>query len=342
MFLSKRDNGYFFIQYFDPKQSKIRRISTKTKEKKEAEHFLLDFKARLIPQNQENENSTNKITLENFKVEYVQYVEGSKSKSYSRSINLSFKQLIESAGNILLQDLSPKMLDQFIVKRFSTSPSAAILYYRTLKAALSKAITWGYIYDNPLTKVKPPRKFKRTPEFISLEQFQVLLTYEQRQLFKDVFTFAFYTGMRLSEITHLKNSWIDIDRKMITVKNSDTFVTKSKKERVIPISNCICELITSKYIEFTNNENKYFFVGQNGRKLNEFYVSKQFKKLIRKSGIDERIHFHSLRHSFASRLVQKGASLFVVKELLGHEDITTTQIYSHLQTQNLIDAINVL
>jgi integrase/recombinase XerD len=64
--------------------------------------------------------------------------------------------------------------------------------------------------------------------------------------------------------------------------------------------------------------------------LNEDYVSKKFKVAVRDSGLNDNIHFHTLRHSFASRLIQKGASVFVVKELLGQEDIKTTQIYSHL------------
>ncbi len=77
-------------------------------------------------------------------------------------------------------------------------------------------------------------------------------------------------------------------------------------------------------------------------KLNEDYASKHFKKAVRDSGLNDNIHFHTLRHSFASRLIQKGASVFVVKELLGHEDIKTTQIYSHLKTENLAEAVNLL
>jgi len=89
-------------------------------------------------------------------------------------------------------------------------------------------------------------------------------------------------------------------------------------------------------------KNDYIFYRVTCIKLNEDYVSKQFKKVVREVGLTENIHFHTLRHSFASRLIQKGASVFVVKELLGHEDIKTTQIYSHLQTENLTEAINLL
>ncbi len=80
----------------------------------------------------------------------------------------------------------------------------------------------------------------------------------------------------------------------------------------------------------------------NDVKLNQECVSKNFKKAVRKSKLSERIHFHSLRHSFASILVQKGASIYVVKELIGHSDISTTQIYSHTNLENLRNAIQKL
>ncbi|MCL5027975.1 MAG: tyrosine-type recombinase/integrase, partial [Bacteroidetes bacterium] len=88
--------------------------------------------------------------------------------------------------------------------------------------------------------------------------------------------------------------------------------------------------------------NEVVFFRLKGRKLHQETISKQFKDAVRKSNLNEKIHFHSLRHSFASLLAQKGVSLYIIKELLGHEDLATTQIYSHLQQQNLRDAVNLL
>ena len=85
-----------------------------------------------------------------------------------------------------------------------------------------------------------------------------------------------------------------------------------------------------------------FFINSNGIKFNEDFISKQFKKIIRKANLNDDIHFHTLRHSFASILVQRGVSLYVVKELLGHEDIKTTQVYSHLTQVSLSNAVNLL
>ena len=77
-------------------------------------------------------------------------------------------------------------------------------------------------------------------------------------------------------------------------------------------------------------------------KFTEDFISKQLKNTVRKTNLSDDIHFHTLRHSFASILVQRGVSLYIVKELLGHEDIKTTQVYSHLTQVSLSNAVNLL
>jgi len=146
----------------------------------------------------------------------------------------------------------------------------------------------------------------------------------------------------LSELINMKWNWIDLQHRMITVRNSSGFQTKSKKDRIIPMSNQVHEIYSRRFNQSQYYLNGFVFYRQKEIKLYGPFVSKKFKSVVRKLNLDERIHFHSLRHSFASSLVQKGVSLYIVKELLGHSDIATTQIYSHLRTQNLFDAINKL
>ena len=84
------------------------------------------------------------------------------------------------------------------------------------------------------------------------------------------------------------------------------------------------------------------FCKENGKAFTGDYVSKKFKRACKAAGMDKAIHFHSLRHSFASNLAQKGVSLYVIKELLGHSSISTTEIYSHLNMDSLKEAIRIL
>jgi integrase/recombinase XerD len=86
---------------------------------------------------------------------------------------------------------------------------------------------------------------------------------------------------------------------------------------------------------------KYVFCKENGERFTGDYVSKTFKQACKDAGMDNAIHFHSLRHSFASNLVQKGVNLYTIKELLGHSSIATTEIYSHLNMDSLKDAIRM-
>jgi integrase/recombinase XerD len=240
-------------------------------------------------------------------------------------------------------NLTPRVLDQFISQRFATAPWSALMYYRTLKAAFSKAAVWGYISENPLKKIKPPKQKKSLPVFLSKSDFELIISHTPTKILQDIFTTAFYSGMRLGEILNLVWECIDFNRKIITIKNINGFITKNKKERVIPMNSSLLKLFLDRYeTSKILKQNNYIFNKVIGVKLNEDYVSKSFKRAVRSAGLNEDIHFHTLRHSFASNLIQKGASIYVVKELLGHESISTTQIYSHLQSENLSQAVSLL
>ena len=91
-----------------------------------------------------------------------------------------------------------------------------------------------------------------------------------------------------------------------------------------------------------NNNNDLMFLAKNKVMFNQDYISRQFKKSVRKFKLNEAYKFHTLRHSFVSNLVNSGASLFIFQQLLGHQDLKTTQIYSHLKTENLFEAVNLL
>ncbi len=335
---NKKSPYYQVIYYVNGKRTTI---STKEKEKREAEKYLETFKnAKKGIETEEKELTKQilqNITLSDFEKEYLEYVVPTKSKAYIRSIKLSFKQLESFLGNILLSKINVKALDQFITSTFSRTERGAHLYYRTLKAAFTKAVVWEYLSENPFKKIKFPKVAKSHPVFISVEEFKLICSAVEEQFLKDLFTVAFYTGMRLGEIVNMKSNWIDLNNKIITIRNGESFRTKSKKERIIPFNRNL-KNIFEKYI---GKEDEYIFTRIEQIKLREDFVTKKFKKAVRSIGLNDKIHFHTLRHSFASMLIQKGVSLYVVKELLGHEDLSTTQIYSHLSTKNLYDAISM-
>ncbi len=344
MYVAKiRRSQYYQIVYFIEGRRKT--LSTKATEKKEALKFLESFKITFNNHAQEpiiSQDESHSPLLSKFQNEYLEFTRLTKSNSYLESISFSFRQFISFCGDIPLHEIDTRTLDKFITSSFSRTQRGAHHYYRTLKAAFNKAIEWNYISSNPFTKVKFPKLSKSFPGFISEDELLIILANTPYQYLKDIFIVGFYTGLRLGELINMQWSWINFFQNQITVRCTDEFITKSKKERIVPMSEKVRSVLINRFNSSLHQPNEVVFYRIKGRKLHQETISKQFKQEVRKSNLNEKIHFHSLRHSFASLLAQKGVSLYIIKELLGHEDLATTQVYSHLQKQNLRDAIHQL
>lgn len=338
MYLVRYPNRTPYYQLVYKKNNKLTSVSTKATTKAAALKFLFDFQERLVTQEKRKP-----ISISKFQDEYLAFITPTKSKSYYRSIQLAFNMLIDHIGNMQLDQIGYKEFENFIIFTFERTKSGASLYYRTLKAAFNKAVDWSYIAFNPLIKVKLPKLPTSLPCFITEQQLNAILEACANELLKDVFVTLFHSGLRAGELTNLKWNDVDLKSRTITIRNTIDFTTKGKKERIIPINDKLFKVLQRRLPKiFDLNFTQYVFYTIPGIKLNVDYISKQFKKSVREAKLDEKIHLHTLRHSFASMLVQKGVSLYVVKELLGHQDLEVTQIYSHLQSQNLVDAVNLL
>lgn len=344
MFLVKHHKSPFYqLVYFV--NGKRNSISTKSKIKSEAMKFLLEFQNPIEvrpPEKIIQPAAELPITLSIFRQEYISYLTPTKSTHYISAINYSFKEFIQFVDDIPLTKIDMRIVDKFIIFSYSRTQRGAHLFYRTLKAAFNKAVVWNYISFNPFTKVKFPKLSKSYPAFISEDELLIILTNTPYPYLKEIFTVGFYTGLRLGELINMKWGWINFFQNQITVKCSNGFTTKSKKERIVPISEKVRCILITRFNLAVHQSDEFVFFRIQRRKLHQETISKQFKEAVRKSNLHEKIHFHSLRHSFASLLAQKGVSLYIIKELLGHEDLATTQIYSHLQQQNLRDAVNLL
>lgn len=338
MYLIKTKRSPFYQIAFKNDLGKMTTISTGKKSKSDALIFLSEFKTsnKKLPQ-------SNEIKLNDFGLEFIDQVRPKLSAKYIKSIEVAFKRFELFAGNLFISQIDHKLAENFILNEFQNSKFMAAAYYRILKSAFSKAHEWKYILENPFKKFKLPKLPKSLPVFINAKQLDLILSKTQSQLMKNIFITAFHTGLRLSELLNLRWNMFDFEKKIITLKQSDSFTTKNKQERIIPINETLLEILLDIFLKqhkktftslvFTNGKT----IGISGER-----VSKTFKRAVRAANLDESFHFHTLRHSFASNLIQCGVSLFIVKELLGHKDFTTTQIYSHVQTKNLSDAVKKL
>lgn len=194
---------------------------------------------------------------------------------------------------------------------------------------------------NPFKDFKLPKIQYKTPNFISQEELKLIIETTDQKILRYIFTFAFYTGLRLSEITNLKWEDVNLFNQIIQVGAND-FITKSKKIRIIPLAKPATEILTKIKSDHYSNEIEYVFCKNRYSKYSGDYISRQFKKVVRKTGLKKDFKFHSLRASFGSYLLQKGVPISSISKLLGHFSIAVTEKhYASLSLNNLIDAIKV-
>ena len=144
------------------------------------------------------------------------------------------------------------------------------------------------------------------------------------------------SGLRVSELINLKLNDISLDEDVVRI------LGKGSKERIVPIGDCAKEALNN-YINiyrkdlFKNNRSDYLFLSKNGTKLSRQYFFKLIKKQSSLNNINKNISPHTLRHSFATHMLNYGADLRSIQELLGHSDISTTQIYTHISQSKIKD-----
>jgi len=285
-----------------------------------------------------------KHSLQKFAKEYIDHIKSYGELKYIISVELTLRHLLDCLGkgkNISKIDRSD--VNAVIAKLKATAPKGYRVYFRNLKAAFNVALQWKYINSNPFEKVKLPKKQKVLPAYIFPDQLELIIDNMDNVDLKEIVYFAFYTGCRRNEILNLRWKDIDLKKKNITIGNHE-YTTKTKSQRIVPIPDNLLTMLEKRLASRTQNNKKddsFVFSKPNGFPFHEDVPSKAFKSACRKAGIDERIHFHSLRHSFASYHVSNGTELYVVRDLLGHSSVTTTEIYSHLDTKSIQNSTKV-
>jgi integrase/recombinase XerD len=195
--------------------------------------------------------------------------------------------------------------------------------------------------DNPTVKIESPHIEKTLPDFLTSQEINRLFgsiseidIYELRD--KAIFELLYSCGLRISEAIEILYGNIDFENSYIKVTG------KGNKERIVPFGDEAKRLL-KKYLSESrpniigNRESEFLFISKKGSKLNRKSVWRLLKNYVVRTKINKNITPHTLRHSFATHLVENGMDLRSVQELLGHVDISTTQIYTHLAKKKLQD-----
>lgn len=276
-------------------------------------------------QNLDSEKNCSQSTLTSYRTDLSQVLLFFKMKKYSTNINdISTIQVREYINYMKFE----KQLHTNTIRRKIHSLSS--LFTFCLQNEL--------IVKNPMFPISAPKEEKCLPIYLNQAELERLLeaplkynrleNHKKRDLAM-LATLAF-TGVRKTELLNLDWSDIDFGTRTITVRQG-----KGKKDRKIPIIPPLDEYLWNYLQERLPLSNQSIFISDHGTRISSSNYHVIFKRYVRKAGLDSKISSHKIRHTFATLMYQNGVDIKTIKELLGHEDLNTTNIYTHCSVQHL-------
>ena len=251
--------------------------------------------------------------------------------SYVQDIE-SFKKFLNEVGSDF-HDANPQLIRMYISRQMEEGKTNVTCCRRiaALRHFYTFLVRGNFVKENPFLLVGSPKKEIRYPEALYLEQVEELFTKNKERTdelrFRDqaIIELLYASGVRVSELVSIKMNKIDLKNRAIRI------LGKGRKERIVMFSRS-CQLTLKEYIQKSKliNASNYLFTNAKGEQLTTRGVEYILKSIQDKCGMQLGLHPHLLRHTFATHLLEGGADLRVIQELLGHESINTTQIYTHI------------
>ncbi len=254
--------------------------------------------------------------------------------SYGENLLLVSKYLNKDLINVTRDDIKN------FFDNFDGDVKTKAHYLTVLNSFYKYLLFMGKCSINPCDGIKHPKLSKKLPECLTSEEinklFDIRLTKPIDYRNKAMLEVLYATGTRISELINLELNQIDFDECIIRVTG------KGKKDRIIPIGDTAMDALKNYILNYRiflvkTNDNNYVFLNKNGSKISRQGFFKILKGLAFDAGIKKDISPHTIRHSFATNLLNNGADLRIIQELLGHENLQTTEIYSHLTNKKIED-----
>ena len=271
---------------------------------------------------------------------------GNTLDAYMRDVRKLESFTISELDNLSPQNITYENLQEYIyqLSKNKISERSQARAISSIKAFFKFLLEDDYRTDNPATLLEGPKLGLYLPDTLSEEDINRIITCIDNSTDigkrnKCILEVLYGCGLRVSELIDLKISNINFKESYIMVEG------KGEKTRLVPLANTTAEFIRS-YIHTVRNKTKInkkyedtLFLNSRGTNMSRVIVFIIIKELTQKAGISKSISPHTFRHSFATHLLQNGADLRFIQEMLGHSSITTTQVYTHLKTEELRDVI---
>ncbi len=283
--------------------------------------------------------------------QFTKYIESEKRFSlhtltaYTKDLEQFFSYINNQYNPSSIHDIDHHMIRSWIVSLVNKDikPRSINRKLSTLKSYYKFLRKENLVSENPLIKIPPLKPEKKLPEFVSQEKMDLLLDdVEFENNFegtrnKLIIEILYFTGMRLSELTGLKDSDIDLEKQQLKV------IGKRNKERIIPfeqnLKNSLYTYISIRNSEFEKSESEdNFLLTSKGRKIYNKLVYRVVNLYLSRVSTLQKTSPHILRHTFATHMLNNGADLNAIKELLGHANLSATQVYTH----NTIDKLKTI
>ncbi len=269
--------------------------------------------------------------------------------SYNFDLNKFFDYLGDNTQLDKINSIDEKVINDFlkyirkceIKEGFNYSDKSISRYISTLKSFFKFLEAEDYIDSNPIDNISAPKVARKLPVVLSVEEVEEILkkpddskALEIRD--KAILETMYASGLRVSEVISLVIENIFFDEGFLRV------IGKGSKERLVPIGNSALKCI-EKYLNEVRNKicNKKsgstLFLNARGGKLSRMAIWNIISKYSKLANIKKKIHPHTIRHSFATHLLEGGADIRIIQEMLGHTDISTTQIYTHIEKEYLME-----
>ena len=250
--------------------------------------------------------------------------------------------MVETSIQQKLPEVDAEQVKSFLafLSTQSYSKSTIARKLATLRSFYKFCMRRSYIKVHPLASIRTPKQEKRLPRFLELDEISKLLATPDASTLlgardRAMLEVLFSTGVRVSELVDLSFADVDFIAPTIRVRG------KGKKQRTAPVGSTAIAAV-QKYLELRRADprsatfdQEALFVNKHGQRLSTRSVRRKLDKYLAEAGLDPSISPHTLRHSFATHMLNNGADLRSVQELLGHQSLSTTQVYTHLTTPRL-------
>jgi integrase len=333
MRLVKRGNVWWMDLIHDG--IRIRR-STGTSDKEQAEGILANLRVELGKVKFFEHPREKQHTFEEMMGRYLKECSAYKSPKSAVRDRGALNHLLPVFGDMVITGITPKLLAGYKTQRRleRAAPATINKELQLVRHAFNLGREWEWCQDNPMQRVSMEKTHNEVDRWLTLDEEDRLMTASSPWL-REFIVFALNTGMRQGEILNLQWQDVDFTRGTLVVMKS-----KNGTRRTLPLNTTVYELLATKQASMGVPRGRVFTTPRRNE-LKVRFLAREFCEARDRAGIPD-FRFHDLRHTFATRLVQRGIDLYKVQRLLGHKTTHMTQRYAHHSPESLREGVRIL